>query len=319
LEELFLTRWQRTCGATITLNRAQGLPAARHPVASLLPLAAQTCALSRTDPYGSPGGPEPCREIEALHLAAIAQAERLIYAETQYMSSHTFTSALEQRMRAQTGAKLEIVLILNIRGETLKEQAAVGLAQAQNIDRLRRAAQETGHRLGMYCTLPACDAPETPERTTYIHAKLMIVDDRFLTVGSANLTNRSLVLDTELNLSIETPDYNDTLGRSIRSVRASLLAEHTGGPEIDTVEGLVAELDALAQRGKEGARDAPCRLRSHPSPTEGERLALSLIDPQSLPFDPDQIEDLSEEDKSDFLNGLGQRVRDLFSSRRDKG
>jgi hypothetical protein len=171
----------------------------------------------------------------------------------------------------------------------------------------------------MYCTLPVCDAPETPERTTYIHAKLMIVDDRFLTVGSANLTNRSMVLDTELNLSVEAPDAHDALARSIRGVRASLLAEHTGGPEIAIVIGLVDALDRIAARGHDGARDLPCRLRPHPSPTPGEQTALSLIDPQDLPFDPDTIEDLSEDDKLDFLSGLGQRVRDLFSSRHDKG
>jgi phospholipase D1/2 len=319
LEELFLTRWERTCGTPITLQRAEGLPAARKRVDALLPIAAKSAALSRTDPYGSPGGPEPCKEIEALHLAAIAAAEQLIYLETQYMSSHRITSALLERMRAPGRPQLEIVMILNMRGETLKEQAAVGLAQAQNIDQLRRAAAETGHQLGMYCTLPACNAPETPERTTYIHAKLMIVDDRFLTVGSANLTNRSMVLDTELNLSVETHDAHDTLGHSIRAVRADLLAEHSGGPAIEQVEGLVAVLDAIAKRAHEGARDVPCRLRSHPSPTSNEQTALSLIDPQTLPFDPDHIEELSEEDKFDFLSGLGQRVRDLFSSRRDRG
>ena len=222
------------------------------------------------------------------------------------------------RMREPGRTRLEIVLILNMRGETLKEQAAVGLAQAQNVGRLRQVAGETGHALGMYYTLPACDAEEPPERATYIHSKLMIVDDRFLTVGSANLTNRSLVLDTELNLSVETQQPDDALARSIHAVRVSLLAEHTGGAELTQCEGLVAELDRLAGQG-EGTRTEPCRLRFHPSPTLSERAALSLIDPQSLPFDPDQIEDVAEEDRSNFLSGLGQRVRDLFASRHDKG
>lgn len=319
LEELFLARWQRTGAPPIILPKADGTPAKDHEVGALVPIAAQEAALSRTDPYGSPTGPERCVEIEQLHLAAIAKAERLIYAETQYFSSHRLAEAFEQRMRATDRTKLEVVLILNIRGETLKEQAAVGLAQAQNVDRLRRVAKETGHRLGMYITLPACDTPETPERTTYIHSKLMIVDDRFLTVGSANLTNRSLVLDTELNVSVETEDAQDALGRSIRKLRANLLAEHTGGPEIELAEGLVAALDAIAEHGEQGDKTAPCRLRTHPSPTTSEQAALALIDPQSLPFDPDSIEELSEEDRSNFLDGLGQRVRELFGSRRDKG
>jgi phospholipase D1/2 len=319
LEELFLARWERTEGPPILLPEVTNPACAGLRLGSAVSVHAKTAALSRTDPYGSPSGPVPCVEIEALHLAAIARAERLIYAETQYMSSHKITSALVERMRAETRPKLEIVLILNMRGETLKEQAAVGLAQAQNIDLLRRVAKETGHQLGMYCSLPDCDAPETQERTTYIHSKLMIVDDRFLTVGSANLTNRSLALDSELNLSVETEDAHDKLGRSLRALRTNLLSEHTGGAVVDKVEGLVADLDAIAERGHRGERGGPCRLRAHPSPTRSEAAALALIDPQSFPFDPDQVEELSDEDKSDFLSGLGKRVRELFASRRDKG
>lgn len=319
LEQLFLARWERTGADPIVLPEVPGETARAHPVECLQRLSAESVALSRTDPYGSPGGPSPCKEIEALHLEAIARAEQLIYAETQYLSSHRMASALEARMRAPDRPRLSIVLILNMRGETLKEQAAVGLAQAQNIDRLRRVAAETGHRLGMYCSLPACDAPEQPDRTTYIHSKLMIVDDRFLTVGSANLTNRSMVLDTELNLSVESESADGALGRSIRALRENLLAEHCGGVPAETGAGLVGDLDQVAERAACGDRTAPCRLRRHPSPSASEAAALALIDPQSLPFDPDQIEELDGDDRSHFLSGLGQRVRDLFSSRREKG
>jgi phospholipase D1/2 len=317
LAELFCARWLRTGGEAIELPRTEDLRERNAPLAGLLPLATERAALSRTDPHGTPGGPRPCVEIELLHLAAIAQAERLIYAETQYFSSHKIATALEERMRAPGRTRLEIVLILNMRGETLKEQAAVGLAQAQNVARLREVARETGHALGMYYTLPDCDADERPERATYIHSKLMIVDDRFLSVGSANLTNRSLALDTELNVTVETEQRDDALARSIRALRTSLLAEHTGGAQLEHAEGLVRALDRLADEGSR-THTPPCRLRFHPSPTTSERAALSLIDPQALPFDPDQIEEL-EEERSNFLSGLGQRVRDLFSSRKDKG
>jgi hypothetical protein len=127
-----------------------------------------------------------------------------------------------------------------------------------------------------------------------------------------------MVLDTELNMSLESEAGDDALTASIRALRASLLAEHTGGPELSLCEGLVAELDRIAERGAQGGA-APCRLRFHPSPSPSEQAALSLIDPQTLPFDPDQIEEFEEEDKNDFLAGLGKRVRELFASRRDKG
>ena len=105
-------------------------------------------------------GPKLCDEILQLHVAAILAAQRLIYLETQYFSSHAICEALEQRMRDAERPALEIVMVLNMRGETLKEQVAVGLAQAQIIGRLRLVASETPHQLGIFYTLPACDAEE---------------------------------------------------------------------------------------------------------------------------------------------------------------
>jgi len=321
LEELFVARWERAGGKPIELPPVElaSSPSQRVGLDGLLPLRAGEVALSRTDPFGAPDGPKLCNEILKLHVAAILAAQQLIYLETQYFSSRAICEALEQRMRDARQPALEIALVLNMRGETLKEQAAVGLAQAQNIGRLRLVASETPHQLGVFYTLPACEAEEVPERATYIHSKLMIVDDRFLTVGSANLTNRSMVVDTELNLTVETLSSDDELGLSIRDIRANLLAEHTGGPELSLCEGLISHLHTLAEQGERGVPNVPCRLRRHPSPTISERAALALVDPQKLPFDPDQVEDFDEEAKADFVSSLGQAVRDLFGNRKDKG
>jgi phospholipase D1/2 len=313
LTELFLERWARAGGVPIQLPTLDA-PPPRTGIDGLLALPAAEVALSRTDPHGAPGGPKLCTEIRALYQDAIAAAERLIYIETQYFSAAAIGDALEKRLRDPRGP-LEIVMVLNMRGETLKEQAAVGLAQAQLIGRLRNVASETSHALGIYYTVPSGETPETPDRTTYIHSKVMIVDDRWLTVGSANLTNRSLAVDTELNATVEAEHAETALGFAIRKLRASLLGEHSGGPEIALVEGLVAHLDALALNKREAAR----RLRRHPSPTISERAALALVDPQQLPFDPSQVEDFDEEAKTDFLSALGRTVRELFANHRDKG
>ncbi|MET0342581.1 MAG: phospholipase D-like domain-containing protein [Polyangiales bacterium] len=318
--QLFQGRWVRAGGDPIALPPRTEARATLPKPADLLPIAAREAALSRTDPHGTPGGPSPCEEIAKLHLAAIAQARSLIYAETQYLSAALIGEALTRRMRAKDAPRLEIVLVLNMRGETLKEQAAVGLAQAQLIRDLRAVAAETGHALGIYYTLPACDDGEQPERATYIHSKLMIVDDRLLTVGSANLTNRSLAVDTELNLTVEADGDDDgALTHSVRAIRGALLAEHTGGEPRTEVEGLVAALDSIASAGEAGTAGAACRLRTHTSPTTGERMALALVDPQTLPFDPGHVEDFDEDVKVDFLRGIGQVVRELLSSRKELG
>lgn len=298
LAELFVSRWQAAGGEPIALP-----PVATSQVERLVdfvphgavPLAASQVTLSRTDPHGAPDGATGCREIRALQLQAICSAERLLYIETQYLSSKEIGEALAARLAAPQGA-LEVVLVLNIRGETFKEQVAVGLAQAKILGELRAAVAGTSNKLGVYYTVPETHGPE-PERGTYIHSKLTIVDDRFLSVGSANLTNRSIGVDTELNLSMETLDPTDALAASILAARGSLLAEHLGVREVEPSASLVDQLDAFA-RAHEG------RLRLHPSPNEQERQVLDVVDPQQLPFDPSAPEP-GDEDRSIFVGGLG--------------
>ena len=56
-------------------------------------------------------------------------------------------------------------------------------------------------------------------RAVYVHAKLAVIDDRWLMVGSANLNDRSLFNDTELNLAVYDPGI-------ARTTRQRLWAEH---------------------------------------------------------------------------------------------
>lgn len=296
LSELFVRRWEAAGGESFVLPEPTSTLASYVPPGAV-PLAGARVALSRTDPRGSPTNTENCREICDLYLDAIAGAQQLIYIETQYFSSRELGAALAERLATPDARPLNVVLVLNMQAETLKEEIAVGLAQAKVIADLRQAVQGTQHRLGIYYTVPQTEGEGEPERATYIHSKVMIVDDRFLTVGSANLTNRSTCVDTELNLSVETDDPDDALGRSIAQARQNLIAEHLGASDTLDATTLVASLDDLARR-RQG------RLRLHPSPTENERTALEVIDPQQLPFDPAAPED-DDHRRSIFIGGLG--------------
>ncbi|QNT63501.1 phospholipase D-like domain-containing protein [Ralstonia solanacearum] len=53
------------------------------------------------------------------------------------------------------------------------------------------------------CTLVAPDSPPGNWDYVYVHAKLMIVDDAFMTLGSANVNTRSMMVDSELNICHE--------------------------------------------------------------------------------------------------------------------
>lgn len=307
LIELFEARWRAAGGAPLSLPPAP--PAFREfAPPGAVALSTRRAALSRVDPYGAPGGPEACREVFELTLAAIAAAERLIYVETQYFSSQQLALALCDRLRDAEKPALHVVLVLNEHAETFKEEVAVGLAQAQVIKSLREAAQASPNHLGIYYTVPETEPGTEPERATYIHSKLLIVDDTFMSVGSANWTNRSTHIDTELNISFEAEAPGDALSESIAAARRSLLAEHLGVPHIDEHGGVVP---ALNERARSGA----ARLRLHPSPTENERLALDVVDPAQLPFDPAAPEVQPPERRSLFAQGIGALLERLTSAK----
>ena len=275
LEDLFRERWRRAGGPTLEL---QSTLRPEVPARGSLPIGGTTVAFSRTDPQ--PDG-HTVREVAHLFEDAIAAADRLIYIETQYLSSRRMREALVRRMRAPDRPRPEIVIVVNEEAEALKEELAVGLRQARNLEMLREVAFQTGCPLGCYFSL--CDGSHETFRATYIHSKLLIVDDRFLTVGSANFTNRSMGLDSELHVAWEHEADEGPLVDAIRQVRVSLLAEHTGlsaadAAELAPVEDLVARLDVVASRP--GAR-----LQRHGPPTPAQQTAMTLVDPDDLPFD----------------------------------
>jgi phospholipase D1/2 len=281
LEQYFFQRWQRAGGKLPPLPPPTAGELDFRPPGAI-PLGRAALGFSRTEPHAHGA---TIREIERLFQDAIDAAERLIYVETQYFSSRTICGALLDRMRAHGRRRLDIVLVVNERAEALKEEIAVGLRQLATLETLHRTAADTGHALGCYVSLPA-GATKADRAPTYIHSKLLIVDDRFLTIGSANWTNRSMGVDSELLAAWEAAVDDVQFQRRIRHVRVSLLAEHGGLPAradvraLVRIEGLVARLDAFAARP--GAR-----LQRHSGPTAIEQRLLAALDAQVLPFDPD--------------------------------
>ena len=88
-----------------------------------------------------------------------------------------------------------------------------------------------------------------------VHSKMIVVDDEIVRIGSANLANRSMGLDTECDLTIEALGRDD-VRNAIRDLRAQLLGEHLGfEPERvrETIErdGLAARRDRLTAAASE--------------------------------------------------------------------
>jgi phosphatidylserine/phosphatidylglycerophosphate/cardiolipin synthase-like enzyme len=91
----------------------------------------------------------------------------------------------------------------------------------------------------------------------YVHAKLLIVDDEILRIGSANFNNRSMGMDTECDVFIDAArPGNGHVVPAIRRIRHALLAEHCGieAEKVATLleqhGSMAAMVEALAMPGK---------------------------------------------------------------------
>jgi phosphatidylserine/phosphatidylglycerophosphate/cardiolipin synthase-like enzyme len=79
----------------------------------------------------------------------------------------------------------------------------------------------------------------------YVHAKIMLVDDAWATIGSTNVAERSFRGDTELNASLWHGDV-------VRALRRDLLHEHLG---VDTAaHGPAAALRLYHAHARDNAR-----------------------------------------------------------------
>ncbi|TJZ90834.1 phospholipase [Paracoccus gahaiensis] len=205
-------------------------------------------ALSRTAPEHD--GRAPIHEIEALYLAAIAAARHTIYIESQYFASRKIAEAMAIRLREPDGP--EIVVVNPDEADGWLEEEVMGSTRALLMEMLKTADRHGRFRLY---------TPVTQQRNPiYVHAKVMVVDDRFLKVGSSNLNNRSLGFDTECDLSVDAAmgsEIRDETRRSILRLRHDLLAEHLGVsiPEvedaIDRADGsLIGAIEALRSEGR---------------------------------------------------------------------
>ena len=260
LVEVFVERWQRATGDRLQLGLASAEARSRFDLSRLSnghaqPIACKLAAFSRTQ-QDERAEPVEISEIRELMGDALRAAERLIYAETQYFTSRSIAAVLLQRMQNDRLPKLEIVLCMPHGADSPKEKLALGDTQEAILYALRETARQTGHELRLLYSASCTDGGN--EVPTFIHSKLLIVDDQLLMVGSPNLTERSMGLDSEIAVTWyhdgerEEQDTRDC----IRNVRTRLLAEHAGldAKEFEMEAGLCAKIDALIASGQSRLR-----------------------------------------------------------------
>lgn len=262
-------------------------------------------ALSLTEPSLNNG--PALRQIETLYSRAILQAEHLVFIENQFLTAPVVAEALTRRL--QERPELEAVIIAPAVQNTWLETKSMGGGR-----RLFRAQlEEAGVLDRVTLVAPVTRSAEGATASVMVHSKLMIVDDRFLTVGSANLNRRSMRFDTEANLHL----VGDTEERRavIAGLRHRLLGEHLG-IEPETLAGKAAGYASLGALLREQAD----RYRAG---SGKDRCLLPIKEPTAFELDPatSVLLDLADPDrqlKSDVLGFLNVDAAPAFRPRLQK-
>jgi phosphatidylserine/phosphatidylglycerophosphate/cardiolipin synthase-like enzyme len=205
--EHFRLRWQSAVGERLAP------PQAPDPVGDVRVQVVRTVpdGVYRAMPHGD-------FSILESYVSALRSAERLVYIESQFLWSPEVVDVLTRKLKAPPTDEFRVLILLPARandGADISRGQVAALIDADD-----------GNERFLACTVYAREGQLRD--VVYVHSKVGIVDDRWLTVGSANLNAHSLLNDTEMN--IVTHDVEIA-----RSTRLRLWAEH-----LETDEGSVS-------------------------------------------------------------------------------
>ncbi len=171
------------------------------------------------------------------YLQALRGAERLVYLENQFLWSPEVADVLADKLDNPPQPDFRVLLVLPRRPSNGKDTTRGQLAQLIDADSGR------GRLLATTLLGPTAASPGV-----YVHAKVGIIDDHWLTIGSANLNTHSLFNDSEMNVLTLDPAL-------ARSTRIRLWSEHLHLPE-NAVDGPPAEVIDTIWRAQCDLQDA---------------------------------------------------------------
>jgi len=252
----FAQRWGSVCREDLPIpepppsDPAQGVPA----------------QIIRTISAGNyPFAPQGEYGIAWAYRQAFSRARSFIYLENQYLWAPAVVNELIAALRRVDHPDFRIVLLLPARPNIGKRDTDLHVRQLLDADDGRGRVQI----YTLYAVRPDSGL-KWVYKPVYVHAKVAIVDDLWCTVGSANLNERGLEGDSEINVQVLDGD-------SARGLRLRLWAEHLGATE-DELGSLSpqAAIDNLwTPRADSGA--AIIRDRSGTLPSMAVRYELGVM------------------------------------------
>ncbi len=269
LAELVRERWRRATGRKLEhppLTHVDPWPDDLDP-----DLTDVNVGIVRTDPAHPDG---EILEVESLYLDQINSARDYIYLENQFLTSAALGDALAGRLREEAGPEVVLVMPKYLPGWV--EDKTMGLMRSRLIWLLKQ--NDLHDRLRVF--YPNADGEDGPQ--VFVHAKVAITDDVMARVGSANLSNRSMALDTECDVAVEA-DGDERAKRGIKGFLNRLVGEHLGTPPSEVEKA--REEQGTVIKTIDGLRGAG---RSLHSMTEEVPEWIAGLLPESTFFDPEK-------------------------------
>jgi phosphatidylserine/phosphatidylglycerophosphate/cardiolipin synthase-like enzyme len=216
---------------------------------------------------------EPYRDGEwsilESYLRALRSAEKFVYLESQFLWSPEVTFVLAEKLRRPPSDDFRVIALLPSQPNNGADDSRgqVGIL----IDADKESGGDTPRFLA--CTLYQ---PGPGGNPVYVHSKAAVVDDAWLTIGSANLNEHSLFNDTECNVVVRDAAL-------VREVRLRLWEEHLERPR-EEIDGDPARVfdelwkplaeERFERRRRDGWADGKLTLLPHVS-----RRAEALLGP----------------------------------------
>ena len=149
------------------------------------------------------------------YLKLIANAKHFIYLENQYLWSPHILDALKKAIKSPHSGPFHIIIVLPARADDGKYDNDQHVIKLRKLDK----GNDIISFYSLYTSGPRMGIHPFAYRDIYVHSKTTIIDDEWFSVGSANLNNRGMITDSEINAVV----HDAAIAKSLR---VKLWAEH---------------------------------------------------------------------------------------------
>lgn len=196
---------------------------------------------------------DPAYEIEKMYIDEIGRAENFIYMENQYFTRMSIARALRKQMQQKPDLRLLLVSSDNPQGFFEKVTMWTGRMKFK-----KYLQRDYYKRVCMAYPVSRGDGKD--KKPVRIHSKFMVVDDRLMHIGSANINNRSMRMDTECDIVYAGNNAHNR--KKIADIRNDLIREHTG-MELNEIQSIINKGESPHRflEVVEGSRQSLSKLR----------------------------------------------------------